>query len=105
VPERTFPDLINSLTKVIAKADGQNVCDLVITTGRKVNGKLLDPDGKALMGARVEGPVGSNLRMGPLTSAAFSVAAVNPRAPKPHFFYHAQKNLAAAVILKGDEPR
>ncbi|MBO0698637.1 MAG: carboxypeptidase regulatory-like domain-containing protein, partial [Zavarzinella sp.] len=104
VPERTFPPLVNSLAEVDAKADAQNVCNLTITTGRTVRGKLADPDGKPLTGVRIDGAIGSDVHLRDLPKAEFTIAAINPAAPKPYFFYHAEKNLAGAVILKGDEP-
>jgi RNA polymerase sigma factor (sigma-70 family) len=104
VPERTFPDLVNSLAEVDAKTDAQNVCNVTITTGRTVRGKLADPDGKPLAGVWIKGTIGADVDLRDLPKAEFTISAINPAAPKPYFFYHAKKNLAAAVILKGDEP-
>ncbi|HKB04625.1 MAG TPA: sigma-70 family RNA polymerase sigma factor [Gemmataceae bacterium] len=104
VPDRTFPSMVNSLTEVDAKADAQNVCHLTITTGRTVKGTLADPDGKPLTGVRIDGAIGSDVHLPPQPKAEFTITAVNPSAPKPYFFHQAEKNLAVAVILKGDEP-
>ncbi|HJZ90281.1 MAG TPA: carboxypeptidase-like regulatory domain-containing protein, partial [Gemmataceae bacterium] len=104
VPEMAFPSLVNRLAEVDAKADGQNVCDITITTGKTVKGALVDPDGKPLVGVRINGALGSDVHLPALPKAEFAISAVNPNAPKPYFFYHEKKNLAAAVILKGDEP-
>jgi RNA polymerase sigma factor (sigma-70 family) len=104
VPERTFPSLVNSLAEVDAKADGQNVCDITITTGKTVKGTIVDPDGQPLTGVRINGAIGSDVHLPAQPKAEFTISAVNPHAPKPYFFYHDKKNLAVAVILKGDEP-
>jgi hypothetical protein len=104
VPERTFPYMVNILAEVDARADGQNVCNLTITAGRTVRGRLADPDGKPLTGVWIIGGIGSDVNLRDLPKAEFTIPAINPAAPKPYFFYHARKNLAVAVILKGDEP-
>jgi hypothetical protein len=39
-----------------------------------------------------------------LPSEAFTIPAVDPERPQAYFFEHQKKHLAAAVILKGDEP-
>jgi protocatechuate 3,4-dioxygenase beta subunit len=69
-----------------------------------VKGTIADPDGKPLTGVRIDGAIGSDVHLPPQAKAEFTIAAVNPSAPKPYFFYQGEKNLAAAVILKGDEP-
>jgi RNA polymerase sigma factor (sigma-70 family) len=104
VPETVFPNMVNSLVAVEAKADGQTTANVQITTGRTVTGTIVDPDGKPVSGANIQGPVGANLFVYGLPSARFSIPAVDPDRPRPYFFIHLEKNLAAAVILKGDEP-
>ena len=104
VPERTFPELINTIVEVDAKADGQNVADIPIITGRTVKGRLEDPDGNPLSNVTINGIAGIGVYSSPLPKPEFSLSAINPQAPKPYFFYHREKNLAAAVIIKGDEP-
>src|SRR5262249_22640716 len=39
-----------------------------------------------------------------LATAKFTLTAINPKNPRPFFFYHTDKNLAAAALLRGDEP-
>jgi RNA polymerase sigma factor (sigma-70 family) len=104
VPEWTFPSMVNSIVEVDAKTDGQNVADIEIVTGRTVKGRFEDPDGKPLSNVIIHGAIGVGVYTSPLPGPEFTIAAINPRAPKPYFFYHHEKNLAAAVILKGDEP-
>jgi RNA polymerase sigma factor (sigma-70 family) len=105
LPERTFPNVVNTLAAVDAKADGKTTCDIAIGTGKTVHGMIVDTDGKPLTGARVTGSIGAAFYSPDLAAAEFTIPAINPDAPKPYFFYHhAKRNLAVAVVLKGDEP-
>src|SRR5262245_1018906 len=104
VPERTFPGMVNTLVEVDAKADGQTVCDIPIVTGRTVKGRIEDPDGSAVSKVVIHGAIETGVHLAPLPKPEFTLSAINPKAPKPYFFYQLAKNLAAAVIVKGDEP-
>jgi RNA polymerase sigma factor (sigma-70 family) len=86
-----------------AKADSVD-CDVQLDSGKTVRGTILDPDGKPLAGVRIRGPFWSDVRIEDLKSAAFTLPAVNPDKPAAYFFEHPKKHLAAAVLLKGDEP-
>jgi protocatechuate 3,4-dioxygenase beta subunit len=86
-----------------AKVDSVD-CDLRLDPGKTVKGTLLDPEGKPLAGVRIRGPFWSNVSMRDLPSEAFTIPAVDPERPEAYFFEHHKKHLAAAVILKGDEP-
>jgi RNA polymerase sigma factor (sigma-70 family) len=103
VPELTFPGQVNSLAEFDAKAEGETVCNIKVTTGRTVKGTIVGPDGKPLTGAVINGSIGVRLYTQPLPTAEFTIGAVNPIDPTGYFFYHREKNLATAVILKGDE--
>jgi protocatechuate 3,4-dioxygenase beta subunit len=104
LPDKLFPMMVNAVAAVDVKADGRTTCDIAVSTGRTVIGKIVDPDGKPLAGAHIDGSIGAGFYTRDLPAAEFSIPAINPAAPKPYFFYHRQKNLAAAVVLKGDEP-
>jgi len=104
VPEMTFPDVINSIVELDAKADGQNVANIEILTGRTVKGRLEDPDGKPLSKVNIQGVAGIGVYLPPSPKPEFTLTSINPQAPKPYFFYEREKNLATAVIIKGDEP-
>jgi RNA polymerase sigma factor (sigma-70 family) len=86
-----------------AKADSV-ACDVQLDPGKTVKGTILDPDGKPLAGARIRGPFLSLVELRDLPSAEFAIPAINPRKPEAYFFEHPKNHLAAAVILKGDEP-
>jgi RNA polymerase sigma factor (sigma-70 family) len=103
-PDRTFPSMVNTIVELDAKADGQNVCDIPIVTGRTVKGRIEDPDGNAVSQVVIHGTIGTGVYTSPLPKPEFTLSAINPKAPKPYFFFQKGKNLAAAVIVKGDEP-
>jgi RNA polymerase sigma factor (sigma-70 family) len=104
LPDKVFPVMVNALVEVDAKADGRTTRDIAVTTGKTVTGKFVDPDGKPLVGVVINGPIGAQFYTHELPKPEFTIPAINPAAPQPYFFYHRKKNLAAAVILKGDEP-
>jgi protocatechuate 3,4-dioxygenase beta subunit len=104
LPDQLFPNMINAVAAVDAEAGGQTTCNIAVSTGKTVAGKVVDPDGKPLIGVVINGSVGAGYYTGELPAAEFAIPAINPAAPKPYFFYHRPKNLAAAVVLKGDEP-
>jgi protocatechuate 3,4-dioxygenase beta subunit len=79
-------------------------CDVTLDPGKTVKGTLLDPDGKPLAGVSIRGPFLSLVDLRDLPSAEFAIPAVNPHKPEAYFFEHPKRNLAAAVILNGDEP-
>jgi RNA polymerase sigma factor (sigma-70 family) len=95
----------NTLVGIEPDAKTESVaCDVQLDPGKTVEGTILDPDGKRLAGASIRGPFLSLFDLRDLPSAEFSIPAVNPRKPAAYFFEHPKRNLAAAVILKGDEP-
>jgi hypothetical protein len=69
-----------------------------------VKGTVLDPDGKPLTGASIDGPFGSMFSVPRLASSTFTIESVNPSRPQPYFFRHHGRKLAAVALLKGDEP-
>ncbi|HEY7427081.1 MAG TPA: carboxypeptidase-like regulatory domain-containing protein, partial [Gemmataceae bacterium] len=94
----------NTLVEIEPDAKAESVaCDVQLDPGKTVKGTILDPDGKPLAGAGIRGPFLSLFSLRDLPSAEFSIPAVNPRKPEAYFFEHPKRNLAAAVILKGDE--
>jgi hypothetical protein len=85
-----------------AKAESAT-CDVQLDPGKTVTGTILDPDGKPLSGVSIRGSFLSLVSMRDLPSEKFAITAVNPQKPEVYFFEHPKRNLAAAVILKGNE--
>jgi RNA polymerase sigma factor (sigma-70 family) len=103
-PYLCFSSGFDTLAGIEPDAKAESVaCDLQLDSGKTVKGTILDPDGKPLAGVSIRGPflVAMNIRA--LPSEAFTIPAVNSHKPAAYFFEHHKKNLAAAVILKGDE--
>jgi hypothetical protein len=78
--------------------------DLVLDPGKTVTGTVVDPDGKPVKGVTIEPVRGVGFRVGELPSPEFHIPAIDPKRPRWFFFRHHQKNLAAAVLVKGDGP-
>jgi hypothetical protein len=81
-------------------------CDLVTIPSNRLNGRVLDPDGKPLAGARVAGLdiVGSFWR--PLTdSSTFTVTRLKSGQSRRLLFLHEGRDLAGTISLRGDEKK
>jgi RNA polymerase sigma factor (sigma-70 family) len=72
--------------------------------GRTVQGKIVGPDGRPLIGVQAAGVQATGER-GPTTfpTDTFSVYALDPSRPRTVYFRHAEKNLIGSVTLRGDE--
>ena len=94
----------NTLVGIEPDAKAESItCDVQLDPGKTVRGTILDPDGKPVAGANIQGPYLSLVDLRDLPSAEFAIPAIDPRKPEAYFFEHRQRHLAAAVILKGDE--
>jgi hypothetical protein len=103
-PYMLTPSRFNTLVGIEPDAKLESIsCDVQLDPGKTVQGTILDPNGKPLAGVRVRG-MDSLLSVRELPSEAFTIPAIDPRKPEALFFEHPQKKLAAAVLLKGDEP-
>jgi protocatechuate 3,4-dioxygenase beta subunit len=81
-------------------------CDLQIDPGKTVTGTCAGPDGRPLNGISIQASLGygPGIDIRDLPTPRFTLYALNPEKPRPFFFYHYGKKLAAAVVFKGDEP-
>jgi RNA polymerase sigma factor (sigma-70 family) len=103
-PYLLTPSRFNTLAGIEPDAKLESIsCDVQLDPGKTVKGTILDPNGKPLAGVRIRG-MDSLLSIRELPSEAFTIPAIDPRKPEALFFEHPQKKLAAAVLLKGDEP-
>jgi hypothetical protein len=95
----------NTLVGIEPDAKSESVaCDVQLDPGKTVRGTILDPDGKPVAGASIQGPHLSLVDLRDLPSAEFAIPAIDLRKPEAYFLVHPERNLTAAVILKGDEP-
>jgi RNA polymerase sigma factor (sigma-70 family) len=79
-------------------------CDVQLDPGKTVTGKVVGPDGKAVAGVQLTSVWGVSRHQN-LKTAEFTVHAIDPKRPQPFFFHQKDKQLGAAVLLKGDEPK
>lgn len=79
-------------------------CDLTLERGCEVSGTVLGPDGKPVTGCLVSGLSLPRWNWDRLPGAAFTAKALSPhQPPRTLLFYHAEKQLAGAVDLRGDQ--
>jgi RNA polymerase sigma factor (sigma-70 family) len=86
-----------------AKDAEQIHCDVALSKGEKIQGKLLDPDGKEVKGAWAWG-LGHAWEgwRGPLESSRFTLAGFNPKQARYVAFVHPERNLAGVLPLWAD---
>ena len=77
--------------------------DLELTRGLTRKGRVVDPDGKPVAGARCYGlePAGLRSRRSPTTT--FEVRGLEPGHPRQVIFAHKERRLVGAVILKDED--
>jgi RNA polymerase sigma factor (sigma-70 family) len=79
-----------------------------LSGGKKVTGRVLDPDGRPLAGALARGLKSSPSTFGlwetePLKEAEFEAVGVNSKEPRALIFIHPEKKLAGVVRVSGTE--
>jgi RNA polymerase sigma factor (sigma-70 family) len=97
----------HSLREVNPAKDAASVeCNVAIDPGKTVTGAILDSQGQPLEGVHIEGPRGILPRFPKhMKTARFTATAINPNVPRWFFFFHREKQLAAAARLTGNEPK
>src|SRR5579883_3404243 len=73
-----------------------------VAVAPELKGRLLDPDGKPVTGARVRGLEASYI-WGALATGKFSITGVNPQRPRRVTFIHADRRLIGTVEVKGTD--
>jgi RNA polymerase sigma factor (sigma-70 family) len=78
--------------------------DLELTRGASRKGRLIDPDGKPVVGAQVYGLL-AGWEVKTLEQAGFEVIGLEPGKPRTVSFVHKDRRLAAVVAVEpGDSP-
>ena len=105
-PHICQPEFTHAIVAVDPAEDAESLtCDLVLDPGTTRPGAVEGPDGKPLAGcvALNLGPGTMSSNMVTLPSGSFRAIALDPKQSRPLFFRHAEKKLAAVVVVKGDE--
>jgi RNA polymerase sigma factor (sigma-70 family) len=107
---RTVPQMCNTcnfhaLVEIAPRPGAAAVaCDVVLDTGRTLEGVILGPDEKPLAGARMSGfadlPYWNPT---PLSGADFTVEGITTSRPRVLQFVHEARRLAGSAVLRGDE--
>src|SRR5262249_57199624 len=78
-------------------------CDLHLERGKTLKVNVLDPDGKPLSGAVVSGMTAGWPTAFPLAGGSCTVYALDAKRPRKLIFYHPERKLGAALVVRGDE--
>ncbi len=105
-PRTITPKNYHTLAGIDPKPGADAVTlEVALDRGRTVKGTVVDPDGKPLAGTRIEG-LQDYYRFWsyePLPSAEFTVEGIGPEDERDLLVMHAEKNLAAAYVIKAGE--
>ena len=105
-PHICDPNFLHVIAEIKPAEGAESLtCDLVLDPGKRRPGTVEGPDGKPLAGCIAINlcPGTMSPNMVKLTSGAFTAVALDPKQPRPLFFRHDEKKLAAVVMAKGDE--
>ncbi len=96
----------NVLTEVNPRENADVVkLDLTLTSGATVTGKLIDADGKPVVGALYCGDSPEYEIWASTNADSFKVFSYEPNRPRRLIFYEAKRNLAGMLMLSGDPPK
>ncbi len=99
-----FLTIQNAVKVLDLAADaGKAKCDLFVERGHTRTIKIEDADGKPLTGTTVAGVTASWPITFPIKDATCTIFALDPKKPRRVLFFHAERNLAGSLTLRGDE--
>jgi RNA polymerase sigma factor (sigma-70 family) len=88
----------------LAPGKREATCDLALDPGTTLKGRIVDPQGKPVTGARIDrmfGPSDVKAVVGP--AGQFTLSCVDPKRTRTYFFRHEKRKLGAVAMLKGDK--
>ncbi len=105
---RSFPRIYNLIfSSVVAPINpeaGSSVSlDLHNDPGNIVRGKLVDPEGRPLVGTTMRGLSEASWMSGVNPAATFEVKGLDPAHPRWLDVFHQGRQLAASIVVRGDE--
>lgn len=87
----------------LAPNAGTAQCELFVQRGQTMTVKIEDTDGKPPKGTTIAKVTDGWPGAIPVKDATCTVFALDPKKPRRLLFYHAQRNLAGALTVRGDE--
>ncbi len=107
-PHICQPEFTHAIVAIEPAEDARSLtCDLALDPGRSRPGTVVGPDGKPVAGCVAINlcPPTMSLNIDTLNSEAFTAIALDPKKPRPLFFRHDEKKLAALVERQGRRER
>jgi RNA polymerase sigma factor (sigma-70 family) len=106
-PSMVIPKHTHAVAEVkVPQGAGSFAVEVVLDPGRTLAGTVLDPDGKPLAGAQVNGLdefAHWYSHWTPLATAQFTVTGLGSGRPRVVQFTHPAKGLAGFLVVQGDE--
>ena len=87
----------------LAPDAGSAECNLFLERGQTMTVKIEDMDGKPLKGTTVAGVTAGWPNTMPIKDASCTVFALDPKKPRRVLFHHAERRVAGALTVRGDE--
>ena len=87
----------------LAADDGTATYGLFVERDATGTVQIEDPEGKPLTGTLVAGVTAMWPIVFPIQDASCTIFALDPKKPRRLFFFHAERNLAGSLRLRGDE--
>lgn len=97
-------NLLNAVKYLdLAPDAGTSKCDLFVERGQTLTVKIEDAEGKPLRGTTAVGVMAGWPLPLPIPEATCTVLALDPKKPRSLLVYHAERNLAGVLTVRGDE--
>jgi hypothetical protein len=77
--------------------------EIELDPGSSMSGRIVDPDGKPLAGAKAVGLGGQEFQPTTFPTDAFTAYALDHSRPRTMYFVHADRKLVGSVTVRGDE--
>jgi RNA polymerase sigma factor (sigma-70 family) len=87
----------------LAPEAGTAKCDLFVDRGATQTINIEDADGKPLRGTMASGVTARYPTDCTIQDASCTIFALDPKKPRKLYFFHAQRQLAASLTVRGDE--
>lgn len=102
-PSYCVPINLHALVEVNPSDDAQRVeVNFTLDSGRKISGRVVDPDGRPLHDYMYTGRVSDFATWEQPAADRFEVIAYDPSKPRRLMFFHRERRLAGTLLLSGE---